>query len=363
MLRNLTVNLMAAFISDREKRHAFRNKYRRLSKFRKLRDDNRRLFDDNQRLFNENIEIKRNLNALRQQLLDVEKTIFLTPRLKPLDNESTPKNPKVYLSVASIARNEGPYIKEWIEYHKIVGVERFYFYDNESSDNTKEVLAPYIKDGTVIYKYVEGDYKIIPTYQDAIYRYQKETRWMAIIDLDEFLVPIEKEDLKDVLQEYELYPALVVNWLNFDSNGHDKKPMAHGGLVTANYTRVCKNHNLETKFHTDRHIKSIVNPNKVITFAVHSGYYYYNDRGVTENFEFFRGTSQTIKHSSKKIRINHYMSKSKEEYINKVNRNKSHLASIVTPHYDDKLNFSGETADDFAIQRFLPKLKKAMGIK
>ena len=39
-LRNLTVNLMAAFIRDREARHAFRNKYKRKTKFRKLRDDN-----------------------------------------------------------------------------------------------------------------------------------------------------------------------------------------------------------------------------------------------------------------------------------------------------------------------------------
>ena len=56
-----------------------------------------------------------------------------------LDNNFVDK-PKVFLSVVAIAKNEAPYIKEWIEYHKLVGVERFYFYDNGSTDNTREVL-------------------------------------------------------------------------------------------------------------------------------------------------------------------------------------------------------------------------------
>jgi hypothetical protein len=46
------------------------------------------------------------------------------------------------IAMVSIAKNEGPYLKEWIEYHKLVGFTKFYFYDNESTDNTREILAP-----------------------------------------------------------------------------------------------------------------------------------------------------------------------------------------------------------------------------
>ena len=46
---------------------------------------------------------------------------------------------KYFISVACIIKNEGPYLKEWIEYHKLIGVEHFYVYDNESSDDTKIV--------------------------------------------------------------------------------------------------------------------------------------------------------------------------------------------------------------------------------
>ena len=40
--------------------------------------------------------------------------------------------PKYYLAVCAIAKNEGPYFKEWIEWHHKQGVEKFYIYDNES---------------------------------------------------------------------------------------------------------------------------------------------------------------------------------------------------------------------------------------
>lgn len=51
------------------------------------------------------------------------------------------------LSVCSIFKNEAPYLREWIEYHLIVGIEHFYLYNNNSEDNFEEVLRPYIEKG------------------------------------------------------------------------------------------------------------------------------------------------------------------------------------------------------------------------
>ena len=59
--------------------------------------------------------------------------------------------PQYYLAVCAIAKNEGPYFQEWIEWHRKQGVEKFYIYDNESTDCTKEVLKPYIESGLVEY--------------------------------------------------------------------------------------------------------------------------------------------------------------------------------------------------------------------
>ncbi|MDR0319713.1 MAG: glycosyltransferase family 92 protein [Rickettsiales bacterium] len=92
------------------------------------------------------------------------------------------------LSIVAIAKNEGEYFREWIEYHNMVGVEKFYIYDNESTDNTKEVLEPYIKSGLVEYTYWPGEKQQHHVYRDCLAKRKFDTKWLALIDLDEFLV-------------------------------------------------------------------------------------------------------------------------------------------------------------------------------
>lgn len=342
---------MAAFIRDKNARHNFRNKYKRQSKFRKLRDDNRRIFNEHKALKNE-------LSEIKHYLWEIERVMFKEPKVKPLDNLPTVENKPVYISIVCIAKDEAPYIIEWIEYHKIIGVERFYFYDNGSSDNTKQLLEPYIKNGSVIYKFAPGDMMQLRCYEDAIYRYKNQTRWMALIDLDEFIVPVDRSDLKDLLKDYESFPGIAVNWVLFDSNGHDLKPVENNGLVTANYTRVMKNYNQGLNLH----IKSIHDPRRISEIvSTHFAFYIHNASAVTENFEPTRLGIKTAKHSSNKIRINHYYTKSKEEYIRKVN--KGDAAFIHRKYNGDVLEHKGETTEDYVIQRYLPQLKEAMDIK
>lgn len=262
------------------------------------------------------------------------------------------KEPEVYLSIAAILKNEAPYIKEWIEFHKLVGVERFYLYDNESTDKVKEILAPYIEDGTVVYTYVKGTVKQMPVYQDAVYHYKYSTRWMAFLDLDEYLFPVEKESLPDLLKDYEQYPALVANWVMFDSNGLLEHPQ--GKLVTETYTRVYKNYNI----YENHHVKSIVNPKKVrFLNNPHYCYYNYNQYAVTENVERCKGPI-TRYNSVNKIRINHYYCKSLQDYKLKIDRGRADILE-KREFNAQEVNFQ-ETTQDYAIQKYLPELRKRM---
>src|SRR5271167_2905681 len=56
---------------------------------------------------------------------------------------------KYDLSACMIFRDEAPCLKEWIEFHVLLGVEHFYLYNNLSQDNYKEVLQPYVNSGIV----------------------------------------------------------------------------------------------------------------------------------------------------------------------------------------------------------------------
>lgn len=120
------------------------------------------------------------------------------------------------LSVATIFRDDAPYLKEWLEYHQMQGVEHFYLYNNLSEDEYQEVLLPYIQKGLVelIDWPLESDNLgqwnqiQVKACNDALKKAAGETKWLAIIDSDEFIVPTKHLNLKTLLASYEHDPKL-----------------------------------------------------------------------------------------------------------------------------------------------------------
>lgn len=231
---------------------------------------------------------------------------------RQLFNRANPKKDSDYLSIAVIIKNEMPYLREWIEYHLIVGVDRFYIYDIESTDNPLEVLQPYIDKGIVIYKYFPGKAKQVSAYCDAILNYKYDTRWIAFVDIDEFIVPVQRFTLPEVLMDFEKYPGICVSYAMYDSSGHIKKP---DGLVIKNYIH----RNIDLTYRLNKSVKSIINPREVIVTNVHWCYYRGFKWGVNEN------GCQLVGNSAERqlldiLRVNHYYTRSKEEYLAKLNK-------------------------------------------
>ena len=63
------------------------------------------------------------------------------------ETTQVPDDLQHYLCVAAIVKNEGDYLAEWVEFHHMLGVEKFLIYDNGSTDNINSVLQPYINEG------------------------------------------------------------------------------------------------------------------------------------------------------------------------------------------------------------------------
>ena len=229
--------------------------------------------------------------------------------------------PQYYLAVCAIAKNEGSYFKEWIEWHRSMGVEKFYIYDNESTDCTKEVLAPYIETNSidggnlVEYTYFPGEKKQMAAYDDCMNKHRFNARWIAFIDLDEFIVPIKDKTIPEFLSRFENYTAVEINWLIYGSGGQKtKKP----GTMMERF-----------KFHSipdnplNRFVKSIVNPRKVFAMigcheAARISGYTVDSHGneIKQSFRL-RSPQQDI------IRINHYAVKSYEEFKSKQARGRA----------------------------------------
>ena len=92
--------------------------------------------------------------------------LFKAMKLKwRMKHDHTP--PRYYLAICAIAKNEGPYFHEWIEWHRKQGVEKFYIYDNESTDGTREVLEPYIASGLADFTYFPGQKMPLAAHDDC----------------------------------------------------------------------------------------------------------------------------------------------------------------------------------------------------
>ena len=56
---------------------------------------------------------------------------------------------KYTLSICAIFSNESPFLNEWIEYHRLVGVDHFYLFNNGSNDDYLNCLTPYLEKGMI----------------------------------------------------------------------------------------------------------------------------------------------------------------------------------------------------------------------
>lgn len=100
------------------------------------------------------------------------------------------------LGIVTMFRDEANYLKEWIEYHHMLGVDHFLLYNDRSIDHWAEVLEPYIRSNLVevIDWHKDEMTPLFPTwqvmaYKDGFRRSKENTKWLAFIDLDEFILP------------------------------------------------------------------------------------------------------------------------------------------------------------------------------
>lgn len=227
---------------------------------------------------------------------------------------------KYELAIVAILKNEAPYIKEWLDYHLLVGVDHFYIYDNESEDNLKEILQSYIESGIITYKFYPEKGAQLKAYNEAIKDYKFECQYMAFIDADEFIYPRENKSIKEVLHEIlsldDNAEGIVINWQIFGSSGQDKADFSKGVLERFVYRA-------ENSFEVNNHVKTIANPRCVeLILNPHFVRYYEGKYSINENGVFVPNFSNEPC-TTDKIAINHYFTKSKEEYMLKMKRGKA----------------------------------------
>lgn len=240
--------------------------------------------------------------------------------------------PRYYLAVCAIAKNEGPYFQEWIEWHRKMGVEKFYIYDNESADGTKEVLAPYIESGVVEYTFFPGQKRQLAAYDDCFERHRTEARWIAVIDLDEFIVPVKDETIPAFLHRMEAFSSVEINWLVYGSGGAKKREA--GGVMERFRSHSLPEHRLNT------HVKSIVDPRRVCTMTGCHEAARLSGHSADSHGEVLKKGFRDRRPQQDVIRINHYAVKSYEEFLSKRARGRARINKLRDMSYFDQYDLN-----------------------
>ena len=259
-----------------------------------------------------------------------------------------------YLSIVAVVKNEVPYIVEWIEYHLLVGVQKFIIYDNESTDNLRECLEPYIKNDIVEYIFFPGIRQQLNSYNDAIRRYRYSSFWFAFIDIDEFLLPVTNETISDFLKNFEDMPGIEVNQIIYGSSENTKKT---NNLVMERF----KDHSNYDLFN-NRAVKTIAN-SRYISFmkTVHVAEYFNGEYSVDsdKNKTYIPSLQRTPLHN--KIRINHYCIKSLEEFYEKSNRGRAATPGKLNMDYFYERD-RNEIKDDIIMDKYIANIKNKINL-
>lgn len=232
----------------------------------------------------------------------------------------------MYLTTACIAKDEDLYLEEWINFHRVIGSEHIYIYDNESKIPIKELLNKYIKEKIITVIDMPGRHIQMDAYNHCLKNFGSSSKWIAFIDVDEFLVPKSTDTVSEMLTEYEQYGGLASHWIWYGNNGYINKP---NGLVIENYTMAA-----QKNWCMHRHIKSVVQPEKT-EFPQDPHYFKYKEPyyAVLENHTRINGSisfpcancnkSDIIENHCcdtgevhvNKIQTNHYFTKSYNEFM------------------------------------------------
>jgi hypothetical protein len=256
-----------------------------------------------------------------------------------------------YLSIWSLYQDEAPYIREWIEFHRLVGVERFFLYDHYSADHHREALAPYVEDGIVTLYDWPIDPGQVQAANHCLEHHRDDSRWIAFLDLDEFLFSPTGRPLPEVLAEYEDWPGVVVNWASFGTSGHLTPP---DDLVIESYTMRTDNPAV------NGHKKSIVQPARVV--RCRGGLYDFTDgQSVDENMQPSDGRAgDTVSFS--KLRINHYHTKSEIEFERKIAKPRADrrgVRRVKAPLREKIVAELNETSDETLVP-YAPAVRDAL---
>ena len=245
-------------------------------------------------------------------------------------------------SIVAIAKQETSFIKEWIAYHKIIGIEHFYLYDNDPVLPLKSILGHL--DFVTIIQFLDdiaGYEKQYTAYNHSL-SIQKPNTWTAYIDIDEFIwLNNRYNNIQDfLLHNVSGYDALSLQWYVFGNNNFIDNPKSVIYDLTKRIDYDDKS--LEYYFFHRKNIAKI--------FAI---------KFINNPHRFHHCITRNI--DPKEARINHYFARSENNFLQRFSRgdvlNKKRSIDQLHELLKSRVNLANKI-DDTTMHKYCESLNK-----
>lgn len=152
-----------------------------------------------------------------------------------------PKAKKFYLTAGTLFKHDYKYLKMWMSYYEKIGVQFFYLYYNGVASEKIKSIAKQFNNCILIdwdFPYwihgkSETDQKPVKHHSaqsvqinHMLYKYENDTVWMSMMDLDEYFVLTEptNQKLVDFLKQKEKFPSVIFPcvWAQVDTSEINK---------------------------------------------------------------------------------------------------------------------------------------------
>lgn len=261
-------------------------------------------------------------------------------------------------------KNEGPYILEWLAYHRVIGFSDFLIYTNDCEDGTVEILDRLTEMGLVQHEpnevLLRGPHKSALKY--AFQHALSDRDWIYIADIDEYLnVKIGDGTVQALIGAHPDADVIPVTWRLFSHNG-----MIEYEDISLMERMTDAERPLDDGGFPDRFVKSLFRRTPdVERFGLH-GPRFVDDAspkwvqpggrvlGPDDNL-----THPAAEYGYETAQVNHYAVRSLDGYLVKKDRGRAnHVKQELGGAYWRKMCLGGE--EDITIHRHLDAAKAEM---
>ena len=255
------------------------------------------------------------------------------------------------VSVMAILKNEAPNMAEWLCHHMAIGVDHFFLYDNGSTDELHEVLKPYADHGivTTVYFPMRGLQRDANNH--VVRFFGATTEWLAYVDIDEFLVPEQDEQIGEIMRRFGDAEQVLVSRREFCYGGHRTPP---AGLVTEAYREYSVN--VPRVGTSEILAKPIIRPAGTVRVGIHNATTVHGRTVNTAGRPTSEEATVIEDPSYANLQMNHYFTKSWQEFQAKRGRATTSTHSFGLP----EVPFDIPAQVDHVVDRWRPRTKALM---